>query len=466
MTPTDLVVVLPGILGSTLSQDGNLVWAPSAGSALRAISTFGASIKRLQLPDGIGDDHPQDGVEPAALMPDLHVLPHVWTPVKGYDRLLDRLRSLGYREARDNPAAPPGNLLPVPYDWRLSCRYNGQRLGPIIGPALERWRAQGGLYSDARVVFVCHSMGGLIARWYIEKCGGADVTRKLITLGTPYRGSARALDQLINEAQKGLGPFGINLTGFARSMPSLHQLMPEYACITQGDDLARTTDVTLPELDAGEVADAMRFHTELRDAEARRPESLEATHAIVGVRQATATTARLADSRIELINTYQGQDLYGDSTVPIVAACRSDVPMDSNTLRRVPDKHGNLQRNKAALDELEGILTATSIIVKAAKPVALQVNVPELTFAGADVTVQVTPSEYTRQAVRVTVTSEAGALIDARVLKAARGTTTATIDGLAPGAYTIDVSGAGLASPFAPVSSDILVWQTPQDLAS
>ena len=73
----------------------------------------------------------------------------------------------------------------------------------IIEPALERWRAQGGPYADAQVVFVCHSMGGLIARWYIEQCGGAEITRKLITLGTPYRGAARALDQLVNGAHHG-----------------------------------------------------------------------------------------------------------------------------------------------------------------------------------------------------------------------------------------------------------------------
>ena len=65
MTPTDLVAVVPGILGSTLRQDGHLAWAPSAGAALRAIATFGASIQRLQLPAGIGDEHPNDGVEPA-----------------------------------------------------------------------------------------------------------------------------------------------------------------------------------------------------------------------------------------------------------------------------------------------------------------------------------------------------------------------------------------------------------------
>ena len=225
-------------------------------------------------------------------------------------------------------------------------------------------------------------MGGLIARWYIEKCGGAEITRKLITLGTPYRGAARALGQLVNGAHPGLGPFRLDLTRFARSMPSLHQLLPEYACIQHGDDLAKTTGITLPELDTAMVADAMRFHTDLRDAEASRPQSLAATHAIVGTTQPTATTARLAGGRIELLDTYQDQDLYGDSTVPIVAACRADVPMDSNTLRRVPDKHGNLQRNPAALDEVEGILTASSIIVKAAKPVALRVDVPEFALAG------------------------------------------------------------------------------------
>jgi hypothetical protein len=49
--------------------------------------------------------------------------------------------------------------------------------------------------------------------------------------------------------------------------------------------------------------------------------------------------------------------------------------MDSNTLRRILDKHGNLQRNTAALDEVEGIVTASSItiIIKAAKPVPLRV---------------------------------------------------------------------------------------------
>ena len=58
------------------------------------------------------------------------------------------------------------------------CRtgYNGRRLKALVEPALERWRGRGGRYADARVIFICHSMGGLVARWYIQREGGAEVT--------------------------------------------------------------------------------------------------------------------------------------------------------------------------------------------------------------------------------------------------------------------------------------------------
>ena len=40
----DVAVVVPGILGSTLAaSNGRLVWAPSAGAALRAIATLVAA---------------------------------------------------------------------------------------------------------------------------------------------------------------------------------------------------------------------------------------------------------------------------------------------------------------------------------------------------------------------------------------------------------------------------------------
>ena len=134
MTNTDLVVVLPGIMGSTLEKDNKLVWAPSAGSVLRAVFTLGRSLTQLRLPPGVEDRHPEDGVKPVDLMPDLHTVPGIWTPIKGYDGLLHWLRSL-------KKHGKIGEVLPVAYDWRLSNRYNAERLASIVDPVLERWRS-------------------------------------------------------------------------------------------------------------------------------------------------------------------------------------------------------------------------------------------------------------------------------------------------------------------------------------
>lgn len=90
----DLVVVLPGILGSTLARNGDLVWAPSAGSVLKAIATLGRNIREMSLRPDVGDGRPPDDtVEPMALMPDLHLLPGIWSANIGYGKLLEWLRT-------------------------------------------------------------------------------------------------------------------------------------------------------------------------------------------------------------------------------------------------------------------------------------------------------------------------------------------------------------------------------------
>ena len=459
---TDLIVVLPGILGSTLRRKGHLVWAPSAGSVLRAIRTFGKSVKDLEVRAGGIDEKPDDGIEPVSLLPDLHILPGVWAPGKGYDRLVARLSGLGYREAVPGDGAPPASLLPVPYDWRLSNRYNGQRLKMIVEPALDRWRAQGGPYQDARIVFVCHSMGGLVARWYIEQCGGAELTRKLITLGTPYRGAARALSPLVNGIRADLGRFSVDLTEFARSMPSLYQLLPEYACLTSATSpggLAKTTELALPELSTKMVEDAMLFHTTLRESENKRAASLATTYAILGTEQETATTATLSGGRIQLLGTYGDEDVGGDGTVPGVGAARADVALDSNTLQRFPEKHSSLQRNRAVFEAVRGIITARPLVVRGITDrVGLRVTVPEIAIRGEPVTVEVTPTEPVRYPVQVTVTSETGRPIESLTLKPANGTASATFESLPPGAYTIDAFDPDRAPRYAPVSSDLLIW--------
>jgi hypothetical protein len=264
------------------------------------------------------------------------------------------------------------------------------------------------------------------------------------------------LEQLVNGVHRRVGPLSVDLTSFARSLPSLHQLLPEYACVETGDDLASISDTVIPELCPEKIADSMSFYAQLRDAESRREASLTTTHAIVGINQPTSTTVALSNGRVVSKESFVAENLFGDSTVPLVAACRSDVPMDSNMVRRVSAKHGSLQRNGAALDELEGILTARSIRVRAAGSIEVGVGVPELAFAGDAIPIEIELAESSRVALRIVVSDEAGDVVASNVRRGTGGPILTTIDALAPGAYTIDVGG--LQPGVTPVSSSILVW--------
>lgn len=458
----DVVVVLPGIMGSTLYRDRKPVWAPTTRGVVEMIKHFGANITDLRLPDGIGDTAPDDGVEARALMPDVHVLPGVWTAIKGYDRLVKRIERLGFRRTVDDPDAPPGNLLLFPYDWRLSNRYNARRLGNVVEKAHDRWRAQGGPHANAKLVFVAHSMGGLIARRYIECENGACRTRKLITLGTPYRGAAMAVEQLVNGIRKGIGPLAVDLTDFARSLPSLHQLLPEYACIDPGGrgELLRTTELALPELDRDRVADAMAFHHEINRAAAARDGSIEQLHVILGARQPTGTTVRIADGRAEILETYRAgfnhDNDYGDATVPRAGAVPYGHPLDATFLHHVVDQHGNLQRNEAALDEVEEAITAKPVIRRDAGQNPIRARVPHLVLHGEPLTIDIDVESDGRHALQMTTATEDGVVVDARSPRLRDGHVSTTITGLSPGAHTIDITGAD--GELTPVTSTVLVW--------
>ena len=455
---TDVVVVLPGILGSTLEKNGTPVWAPSLGAVAEMIRTFGRAIPDLRLPSGIGDEHPGDGVEAIALMPDIHILPGIWTSHLGYDLMLGWLRSaFGLVDAsRDDPDRIP-NLLPVPYDWRLSNRYNGRLLKGIVEPVLERWRSQGPAFADSKLTFICHSMGGLVARWFIEKEGGAAITNRLITLGTPYRGALRSLDQLVNGVHKGVGPFTIDLTGFARSLPSTYQLLPEYACIETPGGLQKIAETQVPDLDTAMAADALRFHDEMDDAAATHPIDMYTLHPFVGTRQRTVTTARIAGGRVEVVDTIEGKDEGGDATVPRLSAAPKAVDPDSNILRWPADKHGSLQSNKGVFDEISGVLTANPVHHRGLKPDEIRVDIDELFTSGEPLALAV---EAERDLLLdAIVTDEAGVQVARAELPVAGGVARASLEPMAPGAYVVTVAGAEhFRSAVAPVTSTVLVW--------
>ncbi len=224
----DVVVLLPGILGSVLQVDGRDAWAPSKGALLRGILSLGASVKNLELrtTDDIDRDELGDGVTAPRLMPDIHLIPRFWK-IDGYTKVRGVLT-----ERFD--LTPGLNWFDFPYDWRRDNRVAARQLAQRAPGWLDAWKTASG-NQDAKLVLLGHSMGGLVARAFLELYDGWKITRSLITFGTPYRGAVNALDYLASGFKKGVGPFKLDLSRLLGSMTSVYQLCPIFPCVDTGD---------------------------------------------------------------------------------------------------------------------------------------------------------------------------------------------------------------------------------------
>jgi hypothetical protein len=370
----DLIVVIPGILGSRLvRRDGDrvkTVWDFSIKSLPSLLSMLVGN--RLALA-GDGVDPPDDGIAAAELF-SYQLFPGFFG-VDDYVSLLESLRrSAGERQ-----------VITFPYDWRLSNRHAAKRLESVARDALKRWRAESG-NADAKLWLVCHSMGGLVARYFCECLGGAADTRAVVTIGTPHRGSVCALDALVNG--KSIGR--INLTPTVRSLPSVYELLPLFPAVRQGGrdatamkrvaELFGLDPVTgadtpewnatpqgappaLPGIDRAMLKRSLEFHAAIRgpaEARARKGEPCPyRQEAFFNRRQPTALSAWFDGREIRLLNTSPEQrqgkwieeDARGDGTVPSF----SSVPIewdDTAKALAVAEKHAAMQAGAILQDNL------------------------------------------------------------------------------------------------------------------
>ncbi|MBS4032110.1 MAG: hypothetical protein KGZ63_11930 [Clostridiales bacterium] len=114
-----------------------------------------------------------------------------WTldPIlKSYDPIMKQLESSGYELGR--------TLWDFPYNWMQSNTVTAQQLGSYINDILsaaETLRFMGHHYiNPSKVVLVGHSMGGIVARTYIQSSYYNNNVAQLVTVGTPHQGAAKA----------------------------------------------------------------------------------------------------------------------------------------------------------------------------------------------------------------------------------------------------------------------------------
>lgn len=376
----DLLVVLPGIMGSTLlDRDGHELWGQGAALWHGVVK---GGIGGLAVPPGVGDEHPGDGVRPGTLLPGVHAALGAWSASIGYTALL--------RHLTDTYELGPDNLITFAYDWRLSNRYNGRRLQRVIEPVLQRWRERPGR-EQAKVVLVGHSMGGLVARWYAEHEGGDADIRSLITIGTPHRGSVMAVDRLVNGVRVGVWKAKVEverLTAMARTLPSLHQLLPAYACVERDGRLHTIAEAGgLAGLSSVLVDDGAKFHTQLAGDPGYdvRP--------IVGIDQPTWSSVRLGGTKADLVRTMLDEDgtaynRRGDGTVPRFAAYPAGWKDRDPRLHFAAQSHGSLPGYPSVLEQLDGALAGVDVEFRPGGP-RIGVTAEDLVPAGQPLQVDV-----------------------------------------------------------------------------
>ena len=99
-------------------------------------------------------------------------------PVLGtYDDLLETFQKNGYTTGV--------NLFPFPYEWHAS----NIETAKLLKAKVESVKTQTGW---PKVDIVAHSMGGLVAREYIETLNGGSSIDQLVTLGTPHNGAPKS----------------------------------------------------------------------------------------------------------------------------------------------------------------------------------------------------------------------------------------------------------------------------------
>jgi pimeloyl-ACP methyl ester carboxylesterase len=395
----DVYVLVPGILGSVLQKDGKDVFGLTAGAGFRALFSGGRSISDLQLdepawvadPSGVEEIRAipdlGDGVTADRLAGDAHLVPGLWK-VDGYDKIGQFLR-------KRFGLVAGGNYFEFPYDWRRDNRVAAHRLAGSCQQWLAARRQQ---HPDARLVLLGHSMGGLVARYYLEVLDGWRDTRRLITFGTPYRGSLNAVDFTANGFTKFFGL--VDLTDLMVSFTSVQQLLPIYPCVQTDDGMKRLLEVpdVLPRLTPAEIKAARAFHKEIEDAVARNRQDDEYVdrgewvRPVVGIDQPTNQSAIWDSTRLTMARYYDGEDLGGDGTVPRVSASPQEATSDQSAMFS-GDKHASLQNADGVHTQVRGWINQIDLgDFLAAAPEHVAVDTSDVHLAREGVQVTLTPS--------------------------------------------------------------------------
>ncbi|MGF1505973.1 MAG: lipase family alpha/beta hydrolase [Anaerolineae bacterium] len=289
-----LVVLLPGLTGSVLADGTDPIW-------LNPMAFVRGHLNKLDMsPDGRRDATP--GVAINAPRP-------IWVV---YGKLVLRMR-VGF------------DVAVFPFDWRRSTAELAAQLADFVHEKLAASRYE-------QITLVGHSMGGLVALDYLSHPQTREqaeaVTKRLITLGAPFKGTLLAVAvlasaddpkmkaaRLVNRAND---PHGMLLT-----LPSMYELLPAPNSLYINYDPAPDTDLYDPlvwqeqgvTVNADLLAAAQRRHLRMAQADPQ-------VEVINVIGSYFDTPGRLTGSLLKDLS--RALFIYGDGTVDIDSAILND----------------------------------------------------------------------------------------------------------------------------------------------
>ena len=269
------LIVIPGITGSRLrNDDGDVVWGAFGPGTLNPKSPEGAQAIALPMREDatlaeLTDDVYSDGALDTVQINFLGIR----LQLKAYYYILSTLGVAGYR---DDQLASTGAVQYGPghytcfqydYDWRRDIVESAKRLHAFILDkrayvAAETEKRYGIADLDVKFDIVAHSMGSLLARYYLRygpadlpdngslpplTWEGARYVEDVILIGPPNAGSVKSLLNLVDGVK--LAPLIPRYSpAVLGTMPALYQLLPRnrHGPVVVGDSRETIHDIYDP----------------------------------------------------------------------------------------------------------------------------------------------------------------------------------------------------------------------------